>query len=145
VKIVALRPTDRERERERLAATPRTSHPLLEVETLRWHVGLKNGLRRANVDSDLHRRRCRQKVDLSASLSLRVFRDGCRTSHFVVVELVVWLFVAGFPGRHEDTLELALPSGWVRCLSSEFFAMETKTALPPHRRRTLPGHSSRAA
>src|SRR5207245_4424503 len=70
MEIVALAPADGDDHREGLASSTRTADSLLVVETLRRHVCLENGLERANIYTDLHRRSHRQEVD-DLSLSQR--------------------------------------------------------------------------
>jgi hypothetical protein len=68
-RVMASAPTEGRDERKRLISPTRASNTLLIVKTLRWHICLIDSLKRSDIDTDLHRRRHRQHVDLLGQTS----------------------------------------------------------------------------
>jgi hypothetical protein len=68
-RVMASAPTEGRDKRKRLISPTRASNTLLIVKTLRRHICLIDSLKRSDIDTDLHRRRHRQHVDLLGQTS----------------------------------------------------------------------------
>jgi hypothetical protein len=67
MKIVTATPTEGCHHRKRLTAAPGTSHTLLIIKPLGWHVRLIDSLERTDIYADLHGRRYRQHIDFAGT------------------------------------------------------------------------------
>ena len=105
-----------------MPATPRSSHALLIVESLRWHVRLQNDLERPDVDAYLHRGGDREEIDLGSPPVQLVDIDlRCEVSLVGIVVSEQLL-----EPRNEDALELPLSIRRFLGLARELFAVKTE-------------------
>jgi hypothetical protein len=73
VKIMTTGTAEGEYKGKSLFPPPCTPHPLLVVEALRRHVGLKHRLQGADIDPHLHGGSDRQHLDAMGLQSMQVF------------------------------------------------------------------------
>src|ERR1039458_5034813 len=109
IEVMALAATDGEDHGIRTPTPAGSSNSLLTVESLRRHIRLKRRLERANIDTNFHRGRDRESVDLVCPLLNRVER------------VIVF--------RKQYSSEAPLPVSRVVSLPCQFIAFQTKTII----------------